>query len=869
MKLIACHIENYGKIKERDYTFADGMTEYCEENGYGKTTLASFLKAMFYGLPAANGRTKQFNDRAHFYPFGGGKFGGSLDFEKEGKRYRIERFFDKSSSTKDSLLVYCNGTPTEELGEDIGKSVFGLDEEAFERTVFVNAAEMDIGSTSGINAKLNCYVDNTDSDNSFDSAIKALNDKRKSLKADRGNGGLMTAQREEIIRLRSEIENFNQISASLGRHYEEREVLDRQIRNLEEREKTESGRNLLRQKWETYDSYAATLAEEKKKADALCRKYPKGLPTQEQLRDLREKEGLLESLKERQAAASFGREEQEKMDALSGLFAEGVPSEAALAQTEEELSQIGSLRVQLEQLKKGEQTGRQKELSDKFGDGVPNEKEWNELQNLLAEYQDKEKELDAAKELSLQTGQSGQKKEKQAGGLVAGLAIAAVLLLAGGAALLFGGQNRTLGVLLLGLGAAAFMGGIFLFLRQRGSAAAEQAARQEALVRLQKEFTDSKDDIRERLARYGYYSRNGVAYDFAMLQREAEEYEAFRKEAERAREVFEEKAKICRDLLERAASFLERYTPESEGLREDFRNMQAAFRRLREDVRDYDRLKKTEEKNREKKASCTRQEKEVRMQMQAVLSAYDMEISSDLKEQLEIWGADRNEAEHLEKAASEQKRRMEEYKVKNELSTRPEGEMTDTGILREEQSLRRKRLAEIDNQIADAENLLERLPEKQNELVLAEEKLGEYREAHFIYTEAIAALQTAEQNLKDKYITPVKERFCAYSGAIEKAIGEKVTMDKDFQITFERSGENRKDRHLSAGERSICALCFRLALIDNMYEMEQPFIIMDDPFVHLDAAHMEKTGRVLRELAKNRQILYFCCHESRRVGDFV
>ena len=449
------------------------------------------------------------------------------------------------------------------------------------------------------------------------------------------------------------------------------------------------------------------------------------------------------------------------------------------------------------------------------------------------------------------------------------LALAAVLLLAGGAALLFGGQNRTLGVLLLGLGAAAFLGDIFLFLRQRGSAVAVQAARQEALVRLQKEFTDSKDEIRERLARYGYYSRNGVAYDFAMLQREAEEYEVFRKEAEKAREVFEEKAKMCRDLLERAASFLERYTPEPEGLREDFRNMQDAFRRLREDVRDYDRLKKTEEKNREKKDSCTRQEKEVRMQMQEVLSAYDMELSSDLKEMLAIWGADRNEADHLEKAALEQKRRLEEYKVKNGLSSRPEGEMTDTGVMREEQSLRRRRLAEIDNQIADAENLLERLPEKQNELVLAEEKLEEYREAHFIYTEAIAALQTAEQNLKDKYITPVKEKFCAYSGAIEKAIGEKVTMDKDFQITFERGGENRKDRHLSAGERSICALCFRLALIDNMYETEQPFIIMDDPFVHLDAAHMEKTGRVLRELAKNRQILYFCCHDSRRVGDFA
>lgn len=866
MKLIGCHIENYGKIKDTDYTFADGITQFCEENGYGKTTLASFLKAMFYGLPAANGRTKQFNDRAHFYPFDGGKFGGSLVFEKEGKQYRVERFFDKSSSTKDSLLVYCNGIPTEEFGEDIGKSVFGLDEEAFERTVFVTAAEMDIGSTSGINAKLNCYVDNTDSEEHFDSAINLLNKRRKELKADRGNGGLITAQREEISSLRAEIENFHQMSASLGRHYEEREELNRQIQEAEEREKAENEKNLLRQKWETYDSDAAALAKETKKAEALYQKYPKGLPAQAELRSLREKERFLESLKERQEAASLGREEQERMDALSRLFAEGVPSETALTQAEEQLSQIGSLRGQLEELKKGAQTGRQKALSDKFSDGVPNEKEWSELQNLLAEYQDKEKELEAAKELSLQTGESGKKKEKQTGGLVAALALAAVLLLAGGAVILSGGQNRTFGVLLLGLGAAAFIGDIFLFLRQRGSAVAEQAARQEALVRLQKEFTDSKDDIRERLARYGYYSRNGVAYDFAMLQRETEEYEDFQKEAERARKAFEEKAQTCRDLLERAAAFLERYTQDAEGMREDFRNMQTAFRKLRQDVIDYNSLKKAEEKNREKKASCMEQEKEVRAQMQKVLSAYDMDLSSDLKEKLEIWGADRNEAEHLEEMIAEQKKRLAEYKIKNGLFTRPEGDVTDTGELREEQSRRRKRLAEIDGQIAEAESSLERLPEKQNELLLAEEKLDEYREAHFIYTEAIAALQTAEQNLKDKYISPIKERFCTYSEAIERAVGEKVTMDKDFRITFERGGENRKDRHLSAGERSICALCFRLALIDNMYETEQPFIIMDDPFVHLDAAHMERTGRVLRELAKDRQILYFCCHESRKAG---
>ena len=127
-------------------------------------------------------------------------------------------------------------------------------------------------------------------------------------------------------------------------------------------------------------------------------------------------------------------------------------------------------------------------------------------------------------------------------------------------------------------------------------------------------------------------------------------------------------------------------------------------------------------------------------------------------------------------------------------------------------------------------------------------------------------LDKAEQNLKDAYIAPIRDHFLQYTGAIENALGEKISMDGDFRITFERGGENRSDKHLGAGQRSICALCFRLALVDNMYKDEQPFIIMDDPFVHLDAEHMDKTLATVKALAEQKQIVYFCCHESRKVS---
>jgi uncharacterized protein YhaN len=207
---------------------------------------------------------------------------------------------------------------------------------------------------------------------------------------------------------------------------------------------------------------------------------------------------------------------------------------------------------------------------------------------------------------------------------------------------------------------------------------------------------------------------------------------------------------------------------------------------------------------------------------------------------------------------------VEEYKDKNQLTERPTCANMDTDALHASLSLDRKELADCYKRIEETERYVETLPDVENRLALSEEKLKEYQERHTLLTDTIDTLKAAEQALKDKYIAPIKERFCGYATALSRIFGEKIGMDQDFHIVFERGGEERSERHLSAGERSLCALCLRLALIDNLYEDEPPFVVMDDPFVHLDAKHMAKTGELLLELSKGKQIVYFCCHESRR-----
>ena len=50
MKVIRCYIKNFGCYSDGAFDFSGGLNSFFLKNGEGKTTLAFFLKAMFYSL---------------------------------------------------------------------------------------------------------------------------------------------------------------------------------------------------------------------------------------------------------------------------------------------------------------------------------------------------------------------------------------------------------------------------------------------------------------------------------------------------------------------------------------------------------------------------------------------------------------------------------------------------------------------------------------------------------------------------------------------------------------------------------------------------------------------------------------------------
>ncbi len=196
MYIKSCYIENFGRFHEFNIEFERGLNVIKEDNGWGKTTLMAFIKAMLYGM-TYRPNAKEFYDRRKYEPWGGGKFGGYMIFEADGNEYKVTRFFGKKDVQDEfELTDMSTGKASDAYSEKLGEELFGIDMDSFERSVFISG-EKRATITDGINAKLNNLIENADDIGNFDKAYDNLDKVIKNLHK-RGGGGEIQKKTEQI-----------------------------------------------------------------------------------------------------------------------------------------------------------------------------------------------------------------------------------------------------------------------------------------------------------------------------------------------------------------------------------------------------------------------------------------------------------------------------------------------------------------------------------------------------------------------------------------------------------------------------------------------------------------------------------------------
>lgn len=857
MKLISCYIENFGAIKQKEIKFEKNLTSICEENGYGKTTIASFLEAMFYGMESDRSNKKDFGMRRHFNPFAGGKFGGYAVFSIGRDRYKIERYFDASSETRDSLTIYKNDERFEGFGDKIGEKIFGIDKQSFERTIFIDSREIEITSTGSISAKLNNFVEGSTDDTNTDKALARLKEKAKEYKKERaGANDRISNEQQEVLKIKDRISNSETIMKSLPEKYKQLSELEQEDKKLSQKANAQQKTALELKDWERYDGFMDEAERATGVIEKLKLKYGGSVPSSDEISGIKKTISEKEIL-EKQIAKSLLQEEKDELSLLQKKYEGRMPTESEISDKREKIVLLAQKKSEISSREAISPTENEIALRKRFENHVPTEKEIKQLDDAVGEYEIAEKAYQETPDYIFEVAGHSSSAPQSSKKKYLITAIIAAIIAVVGIGILF--VQTIPGVILLVAGAACLLATGFIYLNKKASVNTSDATQRINPEKTEKERIKNSAEMKVRilLAPYGYSSDKNINILVEKLKSDFEEYNRLVSADGKKDEALAEKKAECEKLGKEIDDYFKAY-----GFMEGV--LRVRLSDLQNEINRYIQLKNIAASVEERKKGEKNRLAEVENKIQEFCAKYHIvepltdKIGELEKDVTNYTLANSNYNDNINKA--------KQWKKEKNLNVRPvKHEDNESQSLEYDIDQLKQRISRLKQEISDCETEAEKLDYFNAELENHKELLNKYIEKHRLLELTQECLRDADKNLKDKYIAPIKNKFVSYAELLESAIGEKVTMTPSFEIRYEHSGQEYSEKHLSAGQRSICAFCLRMALIENMYAEEKPFIILDDPFANLDRKHMDRIKDMLKKLSEKLQQVYFTCHESRAI----
>ncbi len=823
MKLVECYIENFGKLHNFSYKFDSQLNVIKEDNGYGKTTFTVFLKSMLYGLTKTKNTKITENERKHYQPWQKGYWGGWLIIEAKGKLYRIEREFNEKYS-KDKFVLYDerSGKISNDYTENIGEELFEIDADGFERTIFLSEANISgTNDNKTVSAKLSDLAA-TEADLSImDEAIARLDNERKRYEKKGGKGEIYDLKTRLGV-IEEKLLNLADAEKQISENYAKIALLKEKLTAAEEKKKRceeKIREHLEREKLQIHQSYYETLKSNAKMREKEVRDaenfFNGYIPTSEEI--YRQKSAYDAYLQEKEALNKHSCADASSENKYN-------ISESEKEEIDSLINKLNRIDVLTEDL--NERLNRQTERISSKEDYKPQRAEY--VMGLIERH----------------TLLSSYKKRKKS---YLALFPAAILSLA--AAILFYKSLAVLSVSLLSVSAVMFIiSAVNFTLCRKNKKHSRELSQFNADFFAMTGFDSRNTDVGKVLSEYLTFSQSYYENEKAEIN--------YYKELDALKE--EKKA-----LNIEACQILCKF-PDIKN-----ENIKDALRKILDMCNENTTLmrqEKTEFEERKRRSNIIFAEYQKALEF---INRYNIGADNKFEFLADKLNRYKNALFNLNAAVME----CEKYQKNNnfEIDGTSRADTADVGRSYETEIAEISRLSdEIKKELINTEkenNILSQKTADKDALVMERDTLREKIEKSKDKLETIIAtmhyLESAKDNITEEYLYKTKNAFKKYISELSAEQAKDFMIDTSFNIMKTDLGGARESDAYSRGTRDIFNLCMRFALIDSLYEKEKPFIILDDPFAHLDDKGIKRGLELLNNLKQSRQIIYITCRNER------
>ena len=162
----------YGILNNEQIDFKQGLNIISKDNEWGKTTIISLIKVMFYGLNTAKRDKKEYLSEKSKYT-NDGSFSGEMIINYDDQDIIISR--SKSGrSTKFDAYYKESGIKTHFSSSDLGKMLFSINEDAFCNSALIEFDNRLISNSKELESLIISMTTTGDINSNYEKAVKNL-----------------------------------------------------------------------------------------------------------------------------------------------------------------------------------------------------------------------------------------------------------------------------------------------------------------------------------------------------------------------------------------------------------------------------------------------------------------------------------------------------------------------------------------------------------------------------------------------------------------------------------------------------------------------------------------------------------------------